>query len=337
MIQYPELRQQHVGITAPSSGVDEPLHPLLHQAVARMQTLGFKTTVGETAWTQYKAKSADKHTRAKELNAMLQDNSIDLIFPPWGGELLIEILEYIDFDKIKSKWLLGYSDTSALLLAITLKTGIATAHGTNVIDIRGKNSDDTTKRWMDVLKTVAGESITQQSSENYQPEWQFDNPTDHIFHLTEKTEWKTVNDNYTQMEGRLLGGCTDVIHHLVGTPYGDVAGFIGKYDIKEPIIWYFENCEDSPTDLKRALTQMKYAGWFRDCSGILFGRTAVTEDVEGYTFLDVYREIHEALGVPVFYDIDCGHVPPQMTFVNGAHAQVSLAGGKAAVVQTFLP
>lgn len=53
MIQYPELKQQHVGITAPSSGVDEPLHPLLHQAIARLETLGFATTLGETAWTQH--------------------------------------------------------------------------------------------------------------------------------------------------------------------------------------------------------------------------------------------------------------------------------------------
>lgn len=337
MIHYPELKQLNVGITAPSSGVDAPLHPLMHQAVARLQTMGFTTTVGDTVWNQYKAKSADKITRAKELNAMLQDDSIDLIFPPWGGELLIEILEHIEFDKISSKWLLGYSDTSALLLAITLKTGMATAHGTNVIDIRGKYSDDTTKRWLDVLNTQAGASVTQQSSEYYQPKWQHDNPTDYIFHLAEKTEWKTVNDNDTQIEGRLLGGCTDVIHHLVGTPYGDVEGFINTHDIKEPIIWYFENCEDSPTDLKRALTQMKYAGWFDRCGGIMFGRTAVKEDVEGYTFLDVYREIHKDLGVPVFYDIDCGHVPPQVTFVNGAYANVQLIDGQGMVKQTFIP
>lgn len=331
MIHYPVLNKQHIGITAPSSGMDKPLHPLMHQAVDRLHKLGFTTTVGKTVWTQQKAKSADKHTRAKELNAMLQDASIDLIFPPWGGQLLIEILELIEFDKITPKWLLGYSDTSALLLAITLKTGMATAHGTNAIDIRGKYSDDTTKRWSDVLETKAGETVTQRSSEFYQVEWQHDNPTDYIFHLTEKTEWKTVRKEDAEMEGRLLGGCTDIIHHLAGTPYGDVTGFS-----REPIIWYFENCEGSPADLKRAMTQMKYAGWFDNCSGILFGRTPVSEDTEGYTFLDVYSELREDLDVPVFYDIDCGHVPPQITFVNGAHARVTLKDGQAEVVQTFL-
>ncbi|HJE20443.1 MAG TPA: LD-carboxypeptidase [Aliicoccus persicus] len=337
MIRYPELNKLHAGITAPSSGVGKERHPIMYQAIERMAERGFKTTVGDTVWTQEKSKSADKITRAKELNKMLQDDSIDLIFPPWGGELLIEILEYIEFDKMTLKWILGYSDISALLLAVTLKTGIATAHGTNIIDIRGPKSDATTVRWLDVLQTKVRESIEQQSSELYQLEWIFDSPNDEIFNLTEPTKWKSVTEKPVEISGRLLGGCTDVIHHLVGTPYGDVKGFINNQNIKENIIWYFENCEDSPTDLKRVLTQMKYAGWFEQCSGILFGRTAVTEDVDGYTFLDVYSEIQKDLGIPVIYDVDCGHVPPQMTFVNGAMAHITYANNAGTMTQNFLP
>lgn len=68
-----------------------------------------------------------------------------------GGELLIETLEYIDFEKIQIKWVLGCADISLLLLAITLKTGIATAHGTNLVDLSGEYSDDTTAMWQAVL------------------------------------------------------------------------------------------------------------------------------------------------------------------------------------------
>jgi len=49
---------------------------------------------------------------------------------------IFEILEYIDFDAMPDKWILGYSDISLLLLAVTLTTGIATAHGTNLVDLR---------------------------------------------------------------------------------------------------------------------------------------------------------------------------------------------------------
>ncbi|HAW88208.1 MAG TPA: LD-carboxypeptidase, partial [Enterococcus sp.] len=88
--------------------------------------------------------------------------------PPWGGELLIEILDSVDFDALQPKWIVGYSDISTLLLAVTLKTGIATAHGTNLIDLRGNYSDKTTAMWKSVLETGKGESILQHSSEKYQ-------------------------------------------------------------------------------------------------------------------------------------------------------------------------
>ncbi|MFN1209063.1 LD-carboxypeptidase, partial [Enterococcus lactis] len=75
---------------------------------------------------------------------MMKDENIQMNFPPRGGELLIEILDSVDFDELQPKWIVGYSDISTLLLAITLKTGIATAHGTNIIDLRVNYSDKTT-------------------------------------------------------------------------------------------------------------------------------------------------------------------------------------------------
>lgn len=82
---------------------------------------------------------------------------------------------------------------------------------------------------------------------------------------------------------------------------------------------------------------MRLAGWFDHCSGILFGRSDVNKPIDGYVALDVYRELAEELGVPTVYDIDCGHVPPQMTFVNGALAEIEVTNGKASVMQFFEP
>lgn len=124
--------------------------------------------------------------------------------PPWGGELLIEMLELADFSKMKSKWILGYSDISVLLLAVTLKTGIATAHGTNFIDLRGEETDPTTAMWDKVLSTSSGGTVIQSSSQQYQLEWGGE-PSPHVFNLTEATNWKTVGNHAIAMQGRLLG------------------------------------------------------------------------------------------------------------------------------------
>jgi len=336
MITYPFLEKgATIGVTAPSSGVKAELYDLIIKASERMKSNGFQVICGDTVWTQDKAKSSPANKRATEFNEMMRNREIDLIIPPWGGELLIEILEYIDFDHIQNKWVMGYSDTSSLLLAITLKTGIATAHGTNLIDLRGDYSDDTTAMWQNVLSTRAGESILQYSSDKFQKEWQHHNPSPYVFHLTEQTNWKTVSNQKVQIQGRLLGGCIDVIRHLVGTPFGDVESFRKKYINKDPILWYFENCEMTTTDLKRSLVQMKLAGWFEHCSGIIFGRSAANIPVDNYFAFDVYQELFEELQIPIVYDIDCGHVPPQITFINGAFATIKVEGGKGTVLQHF--
>lgn len=235
----------------------------------------------------------------------------------------------------KKKWILGYSDTSVLLLATTLKIGMATAHGTNFVDLRGEYSDETTAIWEKVLSTKEGKTITQYSSEKFQKESDHANPTPVVFHLTEQTEWKSLSGEDVFLKGRLLGGCIDVIRHLIGTPYGNIHQFQKETINNEPILWYFENCELDTTDLRRTLVQMELAGWFENCSGIMFGRSSANDTVENYEVLDVYKELEQELKVLIIYDIDCGHVPPQVTLINGAYAEVEVQSGKGEIVQRF--
>ncbi|TVT29873.1 LD-carboxypeptidase [Salinicoccus cyprini] len=336
MIQFPVMKKNAtIGITAPSSGVPEDLHDILKSAIGRMEQKGYSFKIGETAWTDDKARSASAEKRAVELKEMLADETVDMIIPPWGGELLIEMLEHMNFNNMPAKWMMGYSDTSTLLLAITLNTGIATAHGTNLIDLRGEESDATTAMWEIVLSTEKGEAVTQHSSKCYQKEWDFENPTPHIFNLSEETHWQTVSGQSVRAEGRLLGGCIDTIRHLIGTPYGNVQKFREKYIPDEPVIWYLENCEMSTTDLRRSLVQMKLAGWFKNVSAIMFGRSPANMPVENYMAEDVYKALSEELDVPIAYDIDCGHMPPQITFINGAYAKVIVKNGHGTVLQRF--
>ncbi|WP_409298639.1 S66 family peptidase [Peribacillus sp. SCS-26] len=337
MIIYPELKNgDAIAVTAPSSGVPVELHSLLYQACERLEKKGYRIQLGDTAGKQEKAKSAPAAVRAAELNDLLLNPALGLILPPWGGELLIEILEYVDFKKIRPKWVLGYSDVSLLLLAITLNTGIATAHGTNLVDLRGDFSDSTTAMWEKVLSAGRGNTITQTSSLLYQKKWNHEDPSPCVFHLTEATEWKVAGSENAKIKGRLLGGCLDIIRHIAGTPFADIDRFREKHIGHEPILWYFENCEMNCTELRRTLLQLKLTGWFKGISGIMFGRSNANQPVEGYEAADLYLELTQELGVPVIYDIDCGHMPPQMTLINGAWAEVEVSGGKGSVVQKFV-
>lgn len=213
MIRYPTLHAGGtIGVTAPSSGAEPKLHHLLHEAKEQMELQGFHVQFGDTVWIQHKAKSAPAKVRAAELTEMMNDEQIDMIIPVWGGEILIELLPYIQFEKIDAKWILGYSDTSILLLATTLTTGLATAHGPNFADLRAKHLDETTAMWKNVLATKTGQFIMQHSSATYQKDWP-DISSEAVFQLTEPTYWKSVTNEPVKMEGRLLGGCIDIIRH----------------------------------------------------------------------------------------------------------------------------
>ncbi|MNJ48514.1 LD-carboxypeptidase [compost metagenome] len=80
---------------------------------------------------------------------------------------------------------------------------------------------------------------------------------------------------------------------------------------------------------------MKLAGWFNNCTGLLFGRSDANQPVDNYTAEDIYKELYEELQIPIIYDIDCGHVPPQITFINGAYAKIEVRDGKGSVMQFF--
>ncbi|REE86417.1 muramoyltetrapeptide carboxypeptidase LdcA involved in peptidoglycan recycling [Paenibacillus taihuensis] len=340
-IRYPVLKEgAMIGVTAPSSGAEERIHPWLEEARERLAISGFGVQFGETVWTQNKAKSAPAAKRAEEFNAMVQAADVDLIIPPWGGELLIEMVDQVDYDRLPCKWVMGYSDLSVLLLAITLKTGIATAHGTNFVDLRGEVTDETTAMWQAVLSTETGGAIVQHSSSSYLKEWPKE-AGKAVFNLTEPTMWSAILPDGLEprgsirLQGRLLGGCIDVIRHLIGTPYGDVAAFREVHIPGEKLLWYLENCELVTTDVRRSLVQMKLAGWFERCSGIMFGRSPANRPVENYMIEDVYADLADELGLPIIYDIDCGHVPPQLTLINGAFAEVEVEAGRGTVKQYF--
>ena len=339
MIRYPEplKKGRTIGVTAPSSGVESELHHLLRKTASQFERRGYSIKLGETVWTDEKLTSMPKEIRVAELLEMMMDDEIAAIIPPWGGEFLSEILPLLNFDELKAKWIVGYSDTSTLLLPITLATGIATVHGTNFIDLRSHEWDSVTSKFFEVIRSSKGDTIIQNSSEMYQSEWQhFADPDPYVFKLDKLTEWKTIGDKPVRFEGRILSGCIDTIRHLVGTPFGDVRMFQEKFISGDKIIWALENCDLDAPDFYRSILQLHNAGWFDQAAGIIFGRTAAGIAEGGFSDIDAMERLAELTGIPVVYDADIGHVPPQMSFVNGAYAEVEVADGKATMVMKLI-
>ncbi|MEC9489254.1 MAG: LD-carboxypeptidase, partial [Halanaerobium sp.] len=139
MLIYPRplKRGDTIGICAPSSGVSGPYSARLENAKKQLSDLGYNLTETASVQSQTKLTSAPPDARAKEFIELYFDEKVTAIIPPWGGEFCMDMLPYLPFQEMKGtepKWVMGFSDTSTLLFAITLNLNMATAHGPNLLD-----------------------------------------------------------------------------------------------------------------------------------------------------------------------------------------------------------
>ncbi|GGE90526.1 LD-carboxypeptidase [Mycetocola zhadangensis] len=270
--------------------------------------------------------SAPAAARAAELMRMLLDPEIRAVIPPWGGETAIDLLPLLDFDALaqaEPTWFVGYSDISTLLTPITLLTGWATVHGPNLMD-SPYELPETLTSWLDVATAAPGTVIRQSPSNRFRrgdhDDWMaHPNITTHTWNGT--GSWRRLDEGSGPVaaEGRLIGGCIETLANVAGTPFGDTSSLRGEFGT-EPTIVFVEASEDDAFDICRNLHGMKLAGFFDGAVAILVGRTAAP----GMPSLSQDDAVLDALGsltVPIIADLEIGHVPPQMSIINGAKAR----------------
>lgn len=327
-----------IGIVATSSGVTGAFSKRIDKAISHLKELNYDCVEMKSVRSQKKLVSASPEERAKAFTELYLDETVKAIVPPWGGRILLDMLPHLDFELLAEappKWVLGFSDTSTLLLALTTNLNIATAHGPNLLDFGADPVHETVYESLELLKSKQGDESIQQSTDYYQKDWFSIADNNYVpYNLTEKTTWKALGDyDAVEMQGRLIGGCLDVICKLIGTPYAPLLEF-QKRNNDKGFIWYFESCMMDAADIYSTLLQMKMSGWFDYCNGLVYGRLEGYKDVSDFTFIDALNDLK--LDIPVIYDVDIGHLPPQLTLINGAFATLRMASGKGVIEQRLV-
>jgi muramoyltetrapeptide carboxypeptidase len=329
-IRYPRplAAGSRVVVTAPSSGVEPPLHPRLDLCLAQLRAQGFIVEEGQCLRAEQASASAPAAERAAELERTLMRDDVDAVMPPWGGELAMDILDRLDWGALartRPKWVLGYSDTSTWMLPLTLRLGWATAHGPCLMDLVPAQDDALTRGALQALRLGEHGVLRQRQSRAWQRQWaDFATAPASAYTLTEPTHWRSLHGRPREaFDGRLMGGCLDTLMHTAGTPHADVAAFIARHRT-EGVILYLENAELSPSGLVRALHRLRWAGWLEGLSGLLMGRSPAPDTTRAHELRHegALRQALGALPCPVLLDVDIGHLPPQLVLINGAHAQV---------------
>src|SRR6267142_5849776 len=96
-----------------------------------LEALGFKVRLGDHMLERHGYLAGEDKARAADINQAFADKSVACIHAIRGGWGSARLLPHLDYDTIRRnpKVLIGYSDITALLLAIHGKTGLITFHG----------------------------------------------------------------------------------------------------------------------------------------------------------------------------------------------------------------
>ncbi len=268
--------------------------------------------------------SNTSYIRAEEFQRFIENMDIEMIWCASGGEILIDMLPYLDMDVISKfpKWIQGYSDPSSLLYVITTQLDIATIYGVNASGFAMDLLHPSLRYNLDLLR---GKIKIQNSFLRYEKPGSIRNSSNE-YQLNEKVKWVS-NRKKIDVSGRLIGGCIDVLNDIIGSDFDYTHDFIDRYS-EDGFIWYFDIYGMSAVSVYRTLFHMKYTGWFRNVKCFLFGRVLFACE----EFFTYYEAISKAIGdIPFVMDIDIGHTDPKMTFINGCICKVQYQDNKGSI------
>ena len=301
-----------IGLIAPSSYVWDVWK--LDIVAKRLETaLGVKSRLAKNVRARHGYMAGTEKERLEDLHAMFADPSIAGIFALEGGYGTERLLDGIDYDLVRRhpKVFLGYSDITGLHLAFGRKAGLVTFHG--------PVATSTLPAWTlgNLKKAIFSSDPVGELSNP--PE---DDPLSPVFPL------HTVADG--KARGPIAGGNLTLVSTTMGTPY--------EIDAKGKIL-FLEDTGEAPYRIDRMLTQLKLAGKFAECAGVVWGTctecTPTRSNFEiNLSMSDLLDEILGGIGKPVLAGLVFGHTKEKSTVPFGVMAELDAAAKTVTIVES---
>lgn len=209
----------------------------------------------------------------------------------YGSNYLLGKLDYNMF-AARPKVLVGCSDITSLLTAISDRTGLVTFHGPMVAkDIAGGTMEPSS--WSNALQGTANWNVPVAGVEVLRP---------------------------GKARGRLYGGCLSMLVASLGTPF----------DVQtEGSILFIEDIAERPYRIDRMLMQLRLAGKLESVRGFVFGEMLDCAPPKGetYTLQQVITRVLAPYNVPIVYGLKSGHVTSgNITLPIGVQAELEAEG-----------
>jgi len=322
-MKYPKFLNTNLNLIAPSFGcTTEPYSSRLDMAIKHFKEYNINTIEGMNTRNSIGYRSNTNELCAKEFMDAYKDNNF--IMSVGGGNLMNEILDYIDFDYIKTlppTYFMGYSDNTNLTFTLTTICDVATIYGYNAPEFGALKLE---KSMIDQLEFIKGKKLKFSGNKKFELN-PIKSETDPYLGYNLDTVNNLIVKNYNApFTGRLIGGCLDILQFLIGTKYDKVNEFNERYK-EDGFIWYLESCDLEAWNTKLVLLQMERAGWFKYLKGFVIGRPFnYNNDFIGLEIHQSYIDVLSKYNVPILLNTDIGHLKPCIPVINGAIAIVNI-------------
>ncbi len=252
---------------------------------------------GEHAFCKRDYLAGTDEERLADLNAAFRDPDVRAAFATTGGKGSYRIADQLDFEAVRRdpKFVIGFSDITALLLSVLKNGQLASIHGAF---FSGVNDDGVSAYTRELLyrAMMTAEDIVIASR-----------PEEPTSALTTSGECK----------GRLIGGNLDMVATCAGWALPDLHGAIL---LLEAVGMYRGQVD-------RQMTMLCKAGHLSGLAGVAIGQFTDFEFDRRFSVIDILREHLAELDVPVLGGLPLGHGDSPASVFIGADAELEAKAG----------
>ena len=275
-------RGDRIGIIAPGGPVtrDE-----LEAGMRFLESRGHSIVSGPHLYESKGYLAGDDEDRLEDLHGMFRNPGVKAVLCARGGYGTLRLLDKIDYPLIRRnpKIIAGYSDITALLLALYKMSGLVTFHGPMVKDLSTSDS-----RNMEYLLDLTGSP----------------DPLERVLQ-------GALCLRPGRAVGPLLGGNLSLLCHLIGTPY--------MPSLKGAIL-FIEDRGEPPYRIDRMLTHLRLSGLLQELAGLVTGQFEECGDAS--TINGLLEGATSGPGIPVVAGLPLGHGRTNLPLPVGLRASL---------------
>ncbi len=320
-----------VGVFSSSSPISATVPIRYNRGKEYLTSKGFHVVDGNLCGKQDHYRSGSIRERADEFNKLLYNDDVQILMAAIGGFNTNSILPYIDYEYLKRhpKIIIGYSDTTALLLGIYAKTGLITFYGPALASSFGEFPPFVDQTF-EHFRSILADERTFPCEYTMPSVW-----TDEFINWSQQdrekeqyaNDWICVHPGVCQ--GRLIGGNLNTMQGIFGTEYMPQ---INKGDI----LMIEDSLKDAST-IERSFSLLKLAGVFEKVSGIILGKHEKFDDNgTGKKPYEILEEVLNGCNVPFLAEFDCCHTHPMFTMPIGCQVELDATNKRVALLENPL-